>query len=98
MIVFYHQIKILIDFWCRRKLNFKSLIQPSETLPVELTIIHYKADVLNLINLAKGASDFLFLKIIVNAKKKKYLLFICWKYIIPIYISFSFMSFEAIFF
>ena len=56
MIVLYHQIKILIGFWCRRKLNFKSPIQPSETLPVELTIIHYKTDVLNLINLAKGAS------------------------------------------
>ena len=36
MIVFYHQIKTLIDFWCRRELNSRSFIQPSEILPVEL--------------------------------------------------------------
>ena len=40
MIVLYHQIKISIGFWCRRRLNPKSLIQPSETLPVELTGTH----------------------------------------------------------
>ena len=32
--------KILISFWCRRGLNPRSLIQPSETLPVELTERH----------------------------------------------------------
>ena len=40
MIVRYHQTKTLISFWCKRKLNSKSLIQPSETLPIELTGIH----------------------------------------------------------
>ena len=38
MIAFYHQTKTPIGFWCRRGLNTRSLIQPSETLPVELTI------------------------------------------------------------
>ena len=28
------------QFWCRRRLNPRSLIQLSETLPVELTGIH----------------------------------------------------------
>ena len=37
MIVFCHQIKTLIDFWCRPELNPKSFIQLLETLPVELT-------------------------------------------------------------
>ena len=41
MIVLYHQIKTPISFWCRRGLNPRSLIQPSETLPVELTGTHY---------------------------------------------------------
>ena len=36
----YHQAKIPISFWCRRELNSRSLIQPSETLPVELTETH----------------------------------------------------------
>ena len=30
------------QFWCRRGLNPRSLIQPSETLSVELTRIYYK--------------------------------------------------------
>ena len=34
---FYYQTKIQIGFWCRWGLNSKSLIQPFETLPVELT-------------------------------------------------------------
>ena len=37
MITLYYQIKTLINFWCRRELNHKSLIQPLETLSVELT-------------------------------------------------------------
>ena len=40
MITHYHQTKTLISFWCRRRLNSKSFIQPSETLPVELIGIH----------------------------------------------------------
>ena len=36
MIALYHQTKIPISFWRRRGLNLRSLIQPSETLPVEL--------------------------------------------------------------
>ena len=41
----YHQTKTPIDFWCRRGLNSRSLIQLSETLPVELikyTLIIYR--------------------------------------------------------
>ena len=41
MIVFYHQTKILISFWCKRGLNLRSLIQPSETLLIDLTETHY---------------------------------------------------------
>ena len=37
MITLYHQTKTPISFWCRRGLNPKSLIQLSETLPIELT-------------------------------------------------------------
>ena len=48
--VFYHQTNIPIGFWCKRGLNLKSLIQPLETLPVELTGIHNKV--------AFGLSDF----------------------------------------
>ena len=40
MIDLYHQTKIPISFWCRQGLNPKSLIQPSETLPIELTRTH----------------------------------------------------------
>ena len=55
--VFYQQTKTPIGFWCRRRLNLKSLIQPLETLPVELTGIHNRV--------AFGLSDFsLFLKLL----------------------------------
>ena len=40
MITLYHQTKTPISFWCRRGLNPRSLIQPSETLQVELTGTH----------------------------------------------------------
>ena len=40
MIVFYHQTKILIDFWCRQKLNSRSLIQQLETLLIKLIETH----------------------------------------------------------
>ena len=40
MIALYHQTKTLISFWYRRRLNPKSLIQPSETLLVEVTVTH----------------------------------------------------------
>ena len=40
MITLYHQTKTSIGFWYRQGLNSKSLIQPSETLPVKLTGIH----------------------------------------------------------
>ena len=33
MIALYHQTKTPINFWCRRGLNTRFLIQPSETLP-----------------------------------------------------------------
>ena len=38
--VLYHQIKTLINFLCRRKLNPISFIQLLETLSFELTEIH----------------------------------------------------------
>ena len=40
MISLYHQTKILISFWCKRKLNPKYFIQSSEILPIELTETH----------------------------------------------------------
>ena len=36
----YHQTKTPIGFWCRRRLNPRSLIQPSEILPIELIGTH----------------------------------------------------------
>ena len=38
MIALYQQTKTPISFWCRRRLNPRSLIQPSETLPVETLV------------------------------------------------------------
>ena len=40
MIDLYHQIKTPINFWCRRGLNPRSLIQLSKTLSIELTGTH----------------------------------------------------------
>ena len=40
MIALYHQTKTPISFWCRWGLNLRSLIQPSEILPVKLTGTH----------------------------------------------------------
>ena len=36
----YYQTKTLIGFWYRRKLNTRSLIQPSEILPIKQTETH----------------------------------------------------------
>ena len=36
----YHQTKKSINFWCRRRVEPKSLIQLQETLLVELTRTH----------------------------------------------------------
>ena len=36
MIALYNQTKTPISFWCRQGLNPRSLIQPLETLPVDL--------------------------------------------------------------
>ena len=41
MITIYHQIKTLINFWYKRRSNYKSLIQPLETLLVKLTGTHH---------------------------------------------------------
>ena len=38
MINLYRQTKTLISFWYRRRLTLRSLIQPSETLTIELTV------------------------------------------------------------
>ena len=39
-IALYHQTKTPISFLCKQRLNPKSLIQPSKTLPIELTRTH----------------------------------------------------------
>ena len=44
MIALYYQTKIPISFWCRRELNPRSFIQPSEILPVELIETYYNID------------------------------------------------------
>ena len=44
MVTLYHQIKTSNSFWCRRRLNPRTLIQPLETLPVELTGTHVNLD------------------------------------------------------
>ena len=41
MIVIYYQTKTPIGFWCKRRLNSRSLIQPSETLLAKLTGINF---------------------------------------------------------
>ena len=41
MMALYYQTKAPISFWCRRRLNPRSLIQPSEILPVELIGTHH---------------------------------------------------------
>ena len=46
MIVLYHQIKTSISFWCKRRLNPKSLIQPLKILPIKLTETHKLTNVL----------------------------------------------------
>ena len=40
MITLYYQTKTSISFWCKWGLNPRSLIQPSDTLPVELIETH----------------------------------------------------------
>ena len=40
IVTLYYQTKTPISFWCRWGLNPRSLIQPSEILPVELTGTH----------------------------------------------------------
>ena len=53
MIALYHQTKTLISFWCRWGLNLKSLVQPSETLSVELTGTHILHDLVCYTNYGK---------------------------------------------
>ena len=40
MIALYHQTKTPTDFWSKGELNFRFLIQLSETLPIELIEMH----------------------------------------------------------
>ena len=49
MIVLYYQTKTSIDFWCKQglKLNSRSLIQLSVTLPVKLTGTHKTISIVN---------------------------------------------------
>ena len=62
MIALYHQIKTPINFWYRRGLNPISLIQPSETLPVELTETHLLHRYLSL-HKSKFTNDIINIKI-----------------------------------
>ena len=47
MVVLYHQTKTPTGFWCSQELNPKFLIQPLETLVVELTGIHIDKSILS---------------------------------------------------
>ena len=62
MIVFYHQTKIPINFWCRRGLNPRSFIQPSETLPVELIETHYYKTMLQYLRSNLKLGEVIFIK------------------------------------
>ena len=41
MIALCYQTKTPTNFWCKQRLNLRSLIQPSKTLLVKLTRTHY---------------------------------------------------------
>ena len=60
MIIFYYQTKIPISFWCRRGSNFRSFIQPSETLPIELTGTHNLSSMLVVKNVIVTSILFVF--------------------------------------
>ena len=63
IITYYHQTKTPISFWCRRGLNPRSLIQPSEILPIELTgTYHTYACIPNTTNIC----NLLFLYLLCN--------------------------------
>ena len=55
---FYHQTKTPINFWYKRRLNLRSLIQPSKTLPIELTGTHNLMTLLLTINCGNFFIDY----------------------------------------
>ena len=65
MIALYHQTKTPISFWCRRGLNPKSLIQPSETLLIDNSLVNF--DTIYII--LYGTSVIYFRKIFTNSLK-----------------------------
>ena len=69
MITLYHQIKTPISFWYKRRLNPKSLIQPLEILPVELTNKHLDS---NENCLPKACSCLLSLIILIDLLRREY--------------------------
>ena len=75
---FNYQIKTPFDFFCRWELNFRSLIQLLETLPVELTGIHsfssllYSSFIVKLYNILLLSLNKSMIKIIKY--KKNYLI------------------------
>ena len=69
MIALYHQTKTPISFWCRRELNSRSLIQPLEILPVELTNKHLDS---NENCLPKACSYLLSLIIVIDLLRREY--------------------------
>ena len=60
MIILYYQTKIPISFWCRRGSNFRSFIQSSETLPIELTGTHNLSSMLVVKNVIVTSILFVF--------------------------------------
>ena len=60
MIILYYQTKIPISFWCRRGSNFRSFIQPSETLPIELIGTHNLSSMLVVKNVIVTSILFVF--------------------------------------
>ena len=60
MIILYYQTKTLISFWCRQGSNFRSFIQPSEILPIELTGTHNLSSMLVVKNVIVTSILFVF--------------------------------------
>ena len=76
----YHQTKTPINFWCKRRLNLRSLIQLSKTLPIELTGTHDLMTLLLTINCGNFFIDYyldppliLFFYLLITISKAKML-------------------------
>ena len=73
MVTHYYQVKTLINFWCRQGLNLQSLIQPSETLPVELIeICHLVLHICYIVNNPLIKYEFFYPFFFLNVKFNNY--------------------------